>query len=168
MCVCCQFFEPLPFERSSNQSSTTAIGLPMFFALSQQRKFCKLSAGLLPTPASPPIQKTQPKKNLGASQTDHREGLRHPRSVAKRNAKTLKNRVDLGETQSKNSWEKSGSKTDRKHVCLDDTSPTSSLRRNLPTQQTNKKKINIIIWIKMTNLKTSSPMSKTSTSTRRR
>ena len=85
--------------------------------------FCKVSAGLLPTPASPPIQMTQPKKNLGDSQTDHREGLRYLRSVAKRNAKTLKNQLDLGEIRSNNNWETSGFKTDRKNVCLDDTAP---------------------------------------------
>ena len=96
-----------------------------------KNSFCKVKTGLLPTPARPPIQMTQPKKNLGDSPTDHREGLRYLRSVAKRNAKVLKNQLDLGEIQSKNSWAKSGSKTDRKHVCLDDTSPTSSLRRNL-------------------------------------
>ena len=48
---------------------------------------------------------TQPKKNLGDSQTDHQEGLKNLRSVAKKNAKTLNNQQDLGEIQSKNSWE---------------------------------------------------------------
>ena len=55
--------------------------------------------------ACKPTNTDDSKKNLGDSQTDHREGLRHLRSVAKRNAKTLKNQLDLGEIQSKNSWE---------------------------------------------------------------
>ena len=76
------------------------------------------------------MQMIQPIKNLGDSQTDHPEGLRYLRSVAKKNAKTLENQLDLLKSN-QNIGICLGSKTDSKHVCLDDTSPTSSLRRNL-------------------------------------
>ena len=95
--------------------------------------FYKGSAGRLPMPASPPMQMIQPKKNLGDSQTDHPEGLRYLRSVAKRNApQNLNKPTGLVEIQSKEIGKCPGSKTDSKHVCLDDTSPTSSLRQNSP------------------------------------
>ena len=118
MRVCCQSFERLPFQTSSNKSSTTAIGLSKLPCHSKDSSY-KASAGGLPTPASPPMQMIQPKKNLGDSQTDHPEGLRCLRSVAKRNAKTLKSQLDLLKSNQKNG-KCPGSKTDSKHVCLDE------------------------------------------------
>ena len=66
---------------------------------------------------------------LAHAWADHPEGVRYLRSVAKRNAKTLKNQLDLLKSSQKIG--KAGSKTDSKHLCSDDTSPTSDLRRNL-------------------------------------
>ena len=132
MRVCCQSFELLPFQRSSNKSSTTAIGFSKFFAfVTTKIVFYRVSAGRLPTPASPLMQMIRPKINLGDSQTDQSRRPQVPEICCKEKCQNFEEPTGLVEIQSKKIGKCPGSKTDSKHVCLDDTSPTSSLRRNL-------------------------------------
>ena len=64
MRVCCQSFEPLPFQRYSNNTSNCNWIVQMLLFCHSTDSLYNARAGRLPTPASPPIQMTQLKKRF--------------------------------------------------------------------------------------------------------